>query len=367
MTAISFPPPFKPPEPSTEQSLNIQSLPPEIIGEIGSCLTSKDIRAAAVAARQLSQSVLNQHVIYLAPRKSITDNDLAILVKNYPNLIHLDLENQVCITNDGLAHLQKLNRLTQLNLSGCKQITGAGLAHLQPLTELEDLNLSNCNISDNDLVYLQPFTKLKELKIDENYEIKGPGLVHLQHMILLEVLNISWCDINDESLFHLRHFLKLVVLDLSRNTDLTGAGLVHLRPLTLIEDLSLNSCDVNDEHLIHLQHFSELDRLDLTANANLTGAGLAHLQHLPNLNTLILKYWWNNPACNPGQIALLTQLRYLNLSNCYIRDENLVDLYPLANLETLEFSECRNLTPDGLILLQQQLPNCRIFRRFEAR
>jgi hypothetical protein len=63
----------------------------------------------------------------------ITDRELAEL-KSISSVQELRLQ-QTHVTDDGLAHLKGLTRLTTLDLAGCSQIEDAGLIHLPlPMT-----------------------------------------------------------------------------------------------------------------------------------------------------------------------------------------------------------------------------------------
>jgi hypothetical protein len=52
------------------------------------------------------------------------------------------------VTDAGLARLQGLTGLQQLDLTSCRQVTDAGLAHLKGLTGLQQLNLECERVTD---------------------------------------------------------------------------------------------------------------------------------------------------------------------------------------------------------------------------
>ena len=79
------------------------------------------------------------------------------------------------ITNAGLEHLQKLNKLERLYLTSCTGVSDAGLEHLKDLTSLELLNLLFCEgISDAGMKHLHDLNNLKSLSpIDTNVTLNG--------------------------------------------------------------------------------------------------------------------------------------------------------------------------------------------------
>ena len=68
------------------------------------------------------------------------------------------------LTDDGLANVAKINKLTWLNLRGTK-ITDAGVAHIAGLTDLKRLHLEKTAIGDEGLKHLVGLTNLEYLNL----------------------------------------------------------------------------------------------------------------------------------------------------------------------------------------------------------
>jgi hypothetical protein len=104
-------------------------------------------------ASRFTTAVEGHYLIYLRSIDlngcfSIKDNVLAD-IGNVSNLMFLSLDMRIMgnsyITDDGLKHLKKLNKLKGLNLNECKIITGPGvLTHLGEMNNLEFLSLVKC-------------------------------------------------------------------------------------------------------------------------------------------------------------------------------------------------------------------------------
>ncbi|MBD3285532.1 hypothetical protein GF338_04265 [candidate division WOR-3 bacterium] len=104
------------------------------------------------------------------------DNDL-INLKDLTNLKLLSFDVKPEITDSGLAHLEGLANLRELNLNYA-DITNAGLTHLQNLMNLRKLNLMYTDITDAGLRHLAGLKNLKELWLTPN--ITESGIEELQ-------------------------------------------------------------------------------------------------------------------------------------------------------------------------------------------
>jgi len=123
--------------------------------------------------------------------KKIDDTDLRLLVKDLadcPAIIALDLSENRKITDDGLEYLKGMPQLTALNLSSC-DITNEGLVYLLALNHLTRLNLSYCNrLTDSGLKTVQKMDRLTELDLLGVLKVTRGGLVRISR----PGLSIRW-------------------------------------------------------------------------------------------------------------------------------------------------------------------------------
>jgi Leucine Rich repeats (2 copies)/Leucine Rich repeat len=117
------------------------------------------------------------------------------------NRFVLDLSDTE-VSDDGLAHLKGLTRLTHLDLSGTR-VTDRGLARLKGLTKLTHLNLSRTRVTD-------------------------AGLANVTGVKSLSSLSLDGCQVTDAGLVHLKAVTSLSDLWVNR-TRVTGAGIKELR------------------------------------------------------------------------------------------------------------------------------------------
>jgi hypothetical protein len=88
------------------------------------------------------------------------------------HLNSLWLNNQCAITDAGLAHLERLNSLKDLQLDDT-DVSDAGLAHLRGMTELLKLCISHTRVTDNGILELE--RALPRLRIYRSQEMPSPA------------------------------------------------------------------------------------------------------------------------------------------------------------------------------------------------
>jgi len=98
----------------------------------------------------------------------------------------LSLDSQYEHRDEDLACLSKLTRLKTLGISPHKGVTGAGLRHLAGLTGLERLSVGGKALTDDDLAHLTGMKKLTNMTISGDFTDKG--LRHLESLQILVVL-----------------------------------------------------------------------------------------------------------------------------------------------------------------------------------
>ncbi len=138
-----------------------------------------------------------QHLEVLNLASDKTDDALLASIGPIPNLKSLSLE-EARVTNDGLAALEKLVTLQELDLWNT-DISDEGLQHLVPLKQLRALRLGDCG------------------RIDL---IGTPGLTLVASLSSLDFLDVSAVDITNEQLAIVTACpsLKKIVFNIRHNT-----------------------------------------------------------------------------------------------------------------------------------------------------
>ncbi len=150
----------------------------------------------------------------------LSDANLA-LVGRFPRLEELHYSSfRSTVTDAGLAHLDGITKLKELNLAGRRfidagfenastGITDAGLVHLKGMARLEKLDLSGTRITDAGLLYLGGMTRLQELDLSYT-RVNGTGMVHLKGLTSLQSLNLRGTKVDDFGAQEVRRALPKV-------------------------------------------------------------------------------------------------------------------------------------------------------------
>ncbi len=200
------------------------------------------------------------------------------------------------LTDLGMVHLPKFERLTRLSLFYCN-VSNNGLRHLQNMTSLEVLNLDSREVGDDGLAYLRHLKNLKSLDIFSG-RITDVGCGHLSKISSLESLELCGGGVGDLGCTLLAQLQNLTSLNLSQNERITNRGAAALAALSNLKALNLSNTRVNAAALRFFSSLVKLQSLALYGCRGIeNGNGLAKLQSgLPSLKCLRL----NSNASDDG-------------------------------------------------------------------
>jgi Leucine-rich repeat (LRR) protein len=224
-------------------------------------------------------------------------NDASVdLLPRFPALTRLNLSG-TAVTNDGLPQVALIDGLQELVLDRMT-VDGEGLKWLADQQQLRELSLVNTPISDPAIAHLQKMNTLEVLKVSGARNLQGQtfdelvksdvlrnlreleasstglgyyGLRNLNKLTNLQVLRIADAQISDLTLQGIEQCRNLRELDLRRN-PVGDPGLKHLARLQQLESLWLAECGVSDSGLNHLRGLKSLEFLDLSGTLCTPGA-----------------------------------------------------------------------------------------------
>jgi WD40 repeat protein len=292
--------------------------------------------------------------LYLSGCEKFTDDGLAAL-EGLDELANLQLGG-TRIGDAGLAHVGKLESLEQLGLASSK-VTDAGLPQLAGLKQLRLLNLSYCRISDAGLKPLAGLSALESLELNDGYalnervsNITGSGLRHLAKLSKLRMLDLDHTKVNDEGLSHLAPLSQLESLSL-HGTKISDAAAKHFGRFKNLETLDVEDTQVGDEVMKAVSQLGKLEDLTIE-ETQVTDTGLAHLAQLKNLKSLWLE---DSKVTYEGVQRLRKTLPELDVEGAPrpVMQEHLVEADPLAELDfATEYHQIHALaySPDGKLL-----------------
>lgn len=259
-------------------------------------------------------------------------NELLRQLRAFTALKHLSLINSPLITDSGLSVLSSLVRLQHLNLASCSKLTDLCLQHIKGLKSLSFLSLDQTKVSDVGLVlYLQsaPST-LTQLSLNQT-AVTEATLAALPTCIpQLRLLSIKQTMVGDVSALAQLHSLQTLYLD---GTCVRESSLEHLATHPTLSALSLAGIPVTDgNHALQIISGLRLTQLTLPGRHSVTDGGLSFLCRLSLLTELDLTDYTHVSDQGVAQLATMTRLKKLSLSNTQVTDAGLP---PLRNLQEL--------------------------------
>jgi hypothetical protein len=269
-----------------------------------------------------------------------------------------------------LARLCELPHISQLNFGGTKLVTDEGLAHLARLQRLQELDLSDYpggQITDRGLAVLRHLPELRRLQMCWQSAITDAGVANLRFCEKLESVDLLGTHTGDGVIAALAGKGALHRLKTGRRVTDAALPLLHQLPIFKTwhggtVKYSLMSPDAEPNHLLldgpftnaGLATLSGLDGLfGLTFFwhiSALTPAGLARLVDLPNLGFLGCQ----DQLCDDEamrHIGAIPRLRMLMGQGSVATDTGFAALSRSQTIEYIWGRECRNLTGRGFAAL----------------
>jgi len=125
----------------------------------------------------------------------------------FDDVIHVKLY-RIQIPDAGLAHLEGLTSLRQLDLGEDALVTDAGLCHLEGLTRLQQLSLNCAQVTDAGMAHLQGLTAMQWLLLNDT-RVGDTGLAHLEGLTGLQWLHLNDSQVTDAGVAQLRKALPI--------------------------------------------------------------------------------------------------------------------------------------------------------------
>lgn len=199
--------------------------------------------------------------------------------------------------------------ITRMELAD-NNVSSLGVPYISLQKNVVSLHLEGTKIKDSDLTYIATLPKLERLYLDRT-AVTDAGMKHISNMNTLERLSLDQTGVGDKGIAQLPR-QNLRELSLS-NTHVRADGLAALGKFPKLKHLELGAYySKGDKNLLALSSAKELEWLDLK-DSEIAVEDL-------------------------DEVAQITSLRKLVLSNCQIEDGAVVALETLPNLKTLDLS-----------------------------
>ncbi|KAM4718720.1 uncharacterized protein FYW61_016450 [Anableps anableps] len=276
---------------------------------------------------QLQQLVLNCY--------PYSTNELLRQLRAFTTLKHLSLVNSPLITDSGLSVLPSLVKLQSLNLASCSKLTDSCLQYITGLKSLCVLSLDQTKVTDAGMVqYLQSAPScLSQLSLNQTAVTEASLAVLPTCVPQLRLLSIKQTKVKDISA--LAEMSSLQTLNLN-GTGVTEASLENISTHPTLSSLSLGGISVKDgNQALKIVSGLKLTHLTLPGRHTVTDGGLAFLCRLTLLSQLDLKDYTQVTDQGVSQLATMTRLKKLSLSNTQVTDGGLPSLRGLRELQEL--------------------------------
>lgn len=214
---------------------------------------------------------------------------------------------------------------------------------------LAPMLLLDWNLAEQQEVEDSWFDDIPETTQDKLKSIDVSGCIHLQQ------LGSEWGR-------HVTQLPELLVASFQGCTGLTRETIEMLKFSTWLTALNLSGCiNVDDKCLKALRGLEHLKSLQLVGCRKLTGKGIRHLSKMTELEKLRLgrcRKLTDNAF--DGFVALFPDLRELDIANCSLSENALVQIGQIKSLEALVIRGCHDICDDGMLSLAE-LTNLKYF------
>lgn len=264
------------------------------------------------------------------------------------------------VTDTGIGVLSSLPRIINLNLSWCENVTDVGMKSLTSLKALTSLNVCGCEVTDAWMGYIRGMTKITSLNLGGS-EVTDSGIRAMcDDMTNITSLNLAECDeVTDSGIRHICNLKNLTYLNLSYCEGVTDAGISELCNLQALTSLDLSNCQ-RFTNSPQLQKLQALTSLDFESCTEVTDEAIEAISDLPALTFLNLFYCRSVTDAGIRKLGTkLTSLTFLDLSWCYqVSDFGLqfISILGLRSLKYLGLSHNKKVTDSGIMTLLKGLP-----------
>lgn len=214
----------------------------------------------------------------------------------------------------------------------------------------KSVEYTNLNLDERCLKLIGKMSRLQDLKLTRS-TLQDQWLEHLTKLPLRS-LGLNSTAITDKAIpLVLSSHPNLECLGIG-DTEVTDKGLEGLSTSKTLTRLELNLArNVTDNGIKHVGKMTQLMDLELGESRHLTGKCLSYLKNLKGLRFLNIE----SMSLTNGDIHGLSSFEHLlnlDVSNCQLKDDDLVEIVKCGSLSTLNLTG-NNLTDKGLMSLKK--------------
>ncbi len=253
------------------------------------------------------------------------------------------LVRQVVERDESMALLKFFQNLESLEITLCMMTPGAAshFASLEQIASLKDLRLTLDGVEDREVECFQNLENITVLNMKGSNGLTDDGLRYFAGMKRLRELRLHSGSMSAEGLDFLDELTELEVLRIPAKVATTKL-FEKIGMLSNLRELMLVGGNYSTKGLVHLQNLKKLEFLDISGSSRISDVDLQALEGLSALKTL-------------------------NVTRCTnLTDDGLRSIAKLKNLEWVDLHYCPRISPLGVNMLREELPNCKIEASPEA-
>lgn len=245
------------------------------------------------------------------------------------------------LTDEGFAHVCKLQQLTSLEISCRDKLTDEGFARISALKQLKELELHRCNFGDAGLAHLKELEKLDSLTLWGMGKVSSAGFATVGTLQSLKHLRLYFNDALDaKAMAEIAKAAGLKSLDLHQNQEVTPEYLAPFAERAILETLDLDAdSEAPDRLLAAVAAIKSLKSVRIERGGKITDTGIVALAELPLLESLAAPSHPLVTGAGFKAFAKSPKLTTLNLSECGVTDSGALEI---STINTLEWLSCRS-------------------------
>lgn len=267
-----------------------------------------------------------------------------------PELAVLDIRRNLKLNDASLAILQKMPKLTELR-AYYNDFSGAGMAKISNIPTLKIVDVRGCSdINDISAKYLAALPALEEVYFRSL--ITNQGVEYLTAAPKLRFIEFQDCDdINAGAVGAFQRMPSLKGLRIFRCQGFNDAALAGISRIPL-ERLELRGLGISNAGLASMVNCKTLKIVEFSELANVTSEGLyTVISGLKDLEKASFFSVMLHEQAIESLVIHSPGLKYLQLRQVNLTDDQMDTLLNLHELETLDLRENSNLSATALIKL----------------
>lgn len=236
-------------------------------------------------------------------------------------------------------------------------LSAEGFKSLEKCRSVKHIILESAQVDARGLAMIARVPQLERLTLRGIAAVDRHVVEDLSGISTLQYLTLDGCNVTSDMLPQLARLKNLTNLDLSRNS-ISDKKLAALGELTKLTHLNLTGAEIDGEGIAGLALAPALDTLNLRTS-ELSPQALDGIAKLSQVRYLILDDI-DLSAADFSKLRGMKALRYLDVANCRITDNNARSFGELTQVTKLLLKDNREVSSYVRDAISKQIPKAQI-------